>query len=478
MVKLKKKYIFFLVFFIFIAFIIGGILFLRNATYGIFVQDFEELTFETPNAENLKVELNNQPKKRKISQTKAIEDVEYLFSIIENTYGAYEYFGGKQSFNSAKNNIIRQINRNNQTLATEDLKNIIKNNLSFIEDCHLLIDNEEVFSTSNYFSSRKYDFYYSQGYYTLIDGEQYYLKSIDKNSPNKYMKPSINEEGIQVYNIGTMSTTNNVNIPIDIVLESKSNTLELNISLFEFIASKEKYNKSYDLYYSDGIPILKLYSLTKSNPKDDSLDQFIYDAKKLKDEDILVIDLRSNLGGNCVPVAHWFKNFTGKNLKEGIISSGLYNDLVLELSRLKFENRTFDTEYMNNLCIEQLDSYKNKSFYPGWSKTEYELPNTSDLQNEFFVLVDNRTSSAAERFLYSLMTFDNVTIVGTNTKGAFISGNPLSFNLPNSNLRFTVPHKLFMFPDFENIDGKGFQPDLWIKPEYSLDNILLYIKNR
>lgn len=59
-----------------------------------------------------------------------------------------------------------------------------------------------------------------------------------------------------------------------------------------------------------------------------------------------------------------------------------------------------------------------------------------------------------------------------------LTGNPNLAYLPNSKIQFYIPHKLYIQPDFTNIEGLGFSPDLWVKPEQSLDRVIKYIQNK
>ena len=48
------------------------------------------------------------------------------------------------------------------------------------------------------------------GYYTIIDDKKHYLIKVNNESPDSYMKLTLDEDGKLVYNLGILSDTENV----------------------------------------------------------------------------------------------------------------------------------------------------------------------------------------------------------------------------------------------------------------------------
>lgn len=288
----------------------------------------------------------------------------------------------------------------------------------------------------------------------------------------------MDEDGNIVYNLGTLSDTDDVSVPLNLLLKSNDSIREEKLSLFEYIPIFEDKNASYRYYEIDGIPILEVNSLCKITSEDKTIENFVADSKKLRGKDTIIIDLRNNIGGGIVHIEGWYEGFTGTKLRKDIIEAGLYTNTSISLSKDKFESKENETEEVKNKCIEKITSYEDKKYYPGWSPIEYEDFKAVKNNTKIFILIDKNTSSAAEFFAYYLRKLDNVTLVGTNTNGCMLTGNCNSNFLPNSHIPIHISHKIYMKKDFTNIDGLGLLPDLWVKPEQSLDRVIKYINHK
>lgn len=120
-----------------------------------------------------------------IPKDKAVEDVEYLFSLLKFGYAGYEYFGGDDIFIPAKENILWSvIALDGSNVLVRDFLNIMYSELSFIQDSHFTLGNYKLCNYTKYFSSRQFVFYKDDmGYYTHKDGELFYIESINDEKP-------------------------------------------------------------------------------------------------------------------------------------------------------------------------------------------------------------------------------------------------------------------------------------------------------
>lgn len=280
-----------------------------------------------------------------------------------------------------------------------------------------------------------------------------------------------------IYKLGVLSTTNDVSISLNLLLKSDGYVKEENLSLFEYIPlyNNSKRISSYKYYEKDNIPILKVTSLCRTTPEDNTIEDFVKDSKKLRGRDNIIIDLRNNTGGSMINIDKWYEGFTGKKLRKDIIEAGLYTNTSISLSKDKFKSKDNEPEDIKDECLEKISRYKDERYYPGWSPIEYEDFKHVENNTNIYILVDKKTSSAAEFFTYYLKKLDNVTLIGTNTNGCMLTGNCNSSYLPNSHIPISISHKIYMSKDFTNIDGLGISPDLWVKPEQSLDWLIKYI---
>lgn len=66
----------------------------------------------------------------------AISDVTLLFEVLKYSYAGYLYFGNEEKWETAKNNILNQINAYPEKLSVFTLQQILIKNLYFIKDNH------------------------------------------------------------------------------------------------------------------------------------------------------------------------------------------------------------------------------------------------------------------------------------------------------------------------------------------------------
>lgn len=290
------------------------------------------------------------------------------------------------------------------------------------------------------------------------------------------MKRSLDEDGKLVYNLGKLSDSKEMSISVKLLLKSTNKTLVKNLSLFEYVPYYRKINRSYNSYEKDNIKVLEINSFCRMNPEDSSLERFIEESKGLRGTDRLIIDLRGNTGGSMVNIEKWYKGFTGKELQNDIVQAGLYTNTSIELAKNKFQAKENEPEDIKNLCLDQIDSYLKKDFYPGWSPIKYKKSHTIKNTTKIFILADKNTSSAAEFFIYYLKKLENVELIGTLTNGCVLTGNCNTAYLPNSHIKIHISHRIYMSEELNNIDGLGLLPDYWVKPDEALDRAIEYLK--
>lgn len=90
----------------------------------------------------------------------------------------------------------------------------------------------------------------------------------------------------------------------------------------------------------------------------------------------------------------------------------------------------------------------------------YVEPEGPYFDQPIIVLTDKYTISAAERALCAMRVLPNVTFMGENTSGGF--STKILKDLPNGWYYSVCPQKIFT-ADGENLEGKGFTPDIYIK---------------
>ena len=86
--------------------------------------------------------------------------------------------------------------------------------------------------------------------------------------------------------------------------------------------------------------------------------------------------------------------------------------------------------------------------------------------------MDDKWGSAGESALHFLRAMENVLVVGSNSAGYQISSDSVHMSLPNSGMHVQMGTTYRFEFSFENVDFKGFEPDVWCNPEIALDAIM------
>lgn len=157
------------------------------------------------------------------------------------------------------------------------------------------------------------------------------------------------------------------------------------------------------------------------------------------DADILIVDLRSNGGGNPGFVA--------------LVSSYLFDDEPVHLNSLYFRPTDQTTDYFTDPDVE------GRRF--GGSKPVY-------------VLTSARTFSAAEEFTYNLQARKRATIVGETTGGGAHPGGVRP--LPHGMAVFVPSGRAINPITGTNWEGSGITPDIDVPADQALDAVLRRVR--
>ena len=92
--------------------------------------------------------------------------------------------------------------------------------------------------------------------------------------------------------------------------------------------------------------------------------------------------------------------------------------------------------------------------------------------------IDDHCGSSGEGAVQLLKTLDNVLIVGSNTAGYQLCGNISTFTLPYTGIGVRFGSTLFLYGDGENVDHRGYAPDVWCDPQDALASVLALLKEQ
>ncbi len=405
---------------------------------------------------------------KSISSVQAAEDVERLFYLLSHGWSGYGYFRAEGDFATAKQNILDKLEGKSKW-SPADLSRLIHEHLGFIHDCHLNVGGYQYCSHQDFWYDTSLELWKTRGEYSFVsDNVEYRVASVNGESPEECLFPSLNAQGDPIYRLGVLSYFE----PDPLVLVAhdgqaqKHFDIELTRSDFMLYRdTKEKFGEE----RIGGIPVLRARSF--SDYYTDELNQFLQAASRYKGEPYLIIDIRGNSGGNDGWPKKWIARFTGRSPS----SKHIWTEWISKTSMMGRVNTCEETlaaipEKVGHWLPgelsrynAQVDAFEGQSQQPHW--TPLSFPNTQWIPNETTIIVvaDRGVGSAGEGLLsYVYRQVDNVVVVGENSRGAATFGQGSKHLLPHSKVGVYLPIKLGIMADLEWIEERGYLPDLWV----------------
>ena len=422
-----------------------------------YVPDEEELPYE---ALVMEPDPNMPPF---ISVEKAAEDVERLFYLLNNGYSGYGYFVNVDSFDEAKAGILRELRRQ-PVWNGEELSSLIHRYLSFLRDRHLDIGGQEYASHEDFWYDTVFELREDRGEYLFTsDGMEYTVVSINGESPNGYVFPSLNAEGDAVFRVGMLSYSSPQ--PLELRARSGQEVRQWRIKLSR---SQPRYSGIFAEKRVGGIPVVRIRSFG-DHPRE-YIDSFLDSASRYKGEPCLIVDIRGNGGGNEAWPKQWITRFTGRQPNRVQVFTELISETAMigrsNSYALALHNVPELSQQGYPAKVEEFRGYAESldegEFTPYW--WPYVVPGPQEIHSPttLIVLVDANVYSSGEGFISYLQNVENVVFVGENSGGALTYGQMSHHRLPNSQMLIGIPTSLNVFVDLEYREEKGFFPDLWV----------------
>lgn len=384
-----------------------------------------------------------------ITKKEIEDDIENLFTNLKNGYGLYNYFGGDEAFNLAKDNLMKKY-ENVDNITVSLFISQLANELKFIKDYHFHIYNASTNRPVLSYIFDEYEFEKVNGKYINKDNNKVAAKINKSEDLESVFKLFISSDGRLVYHPVILS--NDVVVSINIEYEDNYK--------HDLIYSRNKFTYNIDeeikLDIKSDIPIIRAARMGFDQAKTGhNARKFLEYADQYKDENILIVDLRNNSGGNGILPLKWMNNYSSE-----FVATNYSSVKYITIDKIKdYVNEDKDNyQPLNELSeVYGLDEI-SKEYSKALAHDDKFVSN----ENLLIILANKNTGSAGEMFVDLAHNVENTIIVGTNTAGVLIGDSTGYITLPNSKVPVTFGTGLSFFPENYFEEFVGFMPDLWV----------------
>lgn len=297
---------------------------------------------------------------------------------------------------------------------------------------------------------------------------------VNGENPEDYLRLSLDKEGNIVYNLGKLEQVKFGLFDLDIELKYGEKQINKKVKLKRF--SKRPLDRiGYSLIEKDEVKIIENRRMYTLSEDEDDLKRFMDEAKDLKDEKVIILDIRSNSGGSDHYPMNWIKNYTGHKPTFTKVNSKIYTDTTIKLLDNHIPNIK-DSEIEKNVK-KMRNEIINSDYFPGWTDIDSNDYKVIDNDNLVIVITDSNIASSGESFVNYLRQLKNVIFIGENTGGIMLMLDNYNSYLPNSKLLVRAGIGLDLEPDLTSTEEKGYLPDLWVNPNIAVNRVLRFIKN-
>lgn len=409
-------------------------------------------TIDLLSDDEIKALVTNHPTRQSVSRADALADVDLLFRALHNAYGAYYYFGADK-FAAAEAEVKAWVQKQ-KTVNVDKLGQTINTALQFVQDAHFAIrpGEENVKQQKawySYIGTEQSFFKDDSGYYRMIDGEKWYVDSLSNKSSE--MSPVLRANGSLGYAPtllchGKAGSSDTITLRNgDGVTRTDKIVWKANESLLD--DTWDRSSACYRYLEENGILYLSIRLFDSRRFADTVLPEYAASGSKAKNCKLVIYDLRSNGGGDDRYARTWTQNFTGAKSVDPKVAAG---------------NRG------SKLGNAAGFNWMSVGIFDGGVSCGNWLPNDIPV----IVLMDSRCGSSGESALTFAKTMDNVIVIGSNSAGYQLCGNVYDYSLPRTGITACFGVSISLYGSMDNVDYKGYAPDLWCNPKTSLQSVL------
>ncbi len=418
-----------------------------------------------------------------VSIDDAKEDADLFFRTWKYAYSSY-YIIGEELFENAEKQVMAELDEKKDSVKGSEFAEMLYNAMSFLRDCHSSINGKSPADTEKDLvdlayidQSMTFDMDENGYYQTYEDGKWYFTGASDESIR---IEATLLENGKVVYCPIVLSPSGREKSHDTLTLEKDDQTKEVPISWsmcqdvnresYGTVSTKDLGN----VYYIDFLTMMpdldeeywgEYMNLCLKNTtgkystlhgQGEGLAEFLNTATEAKNYDAVIFDLRNTQGWTHWQLQEWIRAFTGQ--EDSINETYLVRQNALRTLA------TFTGFSRVSFGEERCDM---------WNETGHTCKNDIPL----IILTDKSCGSSVEEACLRLRTIENSIVIGSNTAGCSLGGSVQDYYLPHSGVTFAIGGFTQFQGKAANIDGIGYEPDIWCDPENALNSAVALLQN-
>ncbi|MCL2404189.1 MAG: S41 family peptidase [Defluviitaleaceae bacterium] len=230
----------------------------------------------------------------------------------------------------------------------------------------------------------------------------------------------------------------------------------INFPLLRHISSPLPHRAYPSLEWREGIPVLSVMAMGfyPNETRAQILRSYAY---SLRDEPVVILDIRSNIGGNSLLVAQLMYDLTGE-----VVPTSSLTLNIGDIDHSMFMHSLVPSYEPFYLPVSDINKFRPAmAFGNNHYITHYGPRRVVPNDMLLVVLVDRHTMSASETIVELALNLENTLVVGQNTAGATQKTGGQNYYLPYSGLPVSFGLGLVVHPVGMGVEGIGFAPDIW-----------------
>ena len=396
-------------------------------------------------------------RKGEITYSEMKEDLNYFKFLMKDIYAGYDLAESKgMNLNLLVSEIEEKYSERETVFSRDIAKDIWANLQNYINDQHFTIFFDKWNS-----ESENYQIYYTDLF--LKDSE---VKAFSKANPTLEILPYCSR-GVVKNRVAKLS-------------EKDITQIEVNgkpVKAKRYLVNPKAYSPKYKEKETPFTGYIHLESFLSdgSNGQNKTFQKFISAGQKFQNKENIVLDLRSNSGGDPKYVEAFIKSLIFDSDSDKIKPSAYEKTLLKEYGkRCKTYRKKPEINYLKtNFFDENLPCLEN---FP--AKSDFAF------KGHLIILLDRNSASASEEtVLYAtkILGEEKVTVAGENSWGCLEYATVYDYLLPNSKIGLHLGAEFFK-PAMDKLpswhgEGKGIFPDIWSSDEDMLDTLVYLTKD-